>query len=116
MLPQDSVSFLWGLASGATAVVLSSFLGAAGSDLWRWLKAKISPPPPPPVQVDSRDLQPLMDSNCAWVHEDRRYSFELKGYRYFPHPANGARCFRMLEDGDEEYAEWLMVKPEPAVS
>ena len=112
MLPSDLTSFVWGLVSGALAVVLSSFLGAVGADLWRWLKSKLHPPEPDPVQIDSLFKEKVDPENqTIWVHENRRKACELEGYQYFRHPSNGARCFRGLVLDDEEYFEWLMIKP-----
>ncbi|WP_317933224.1 hypothetical protein [Halioxenophilus sp. WMMB6] len=114
MLPSDLSSFIWGLVSGIVVVVFSSFFSAAGGDLWRWVKAKVSPSPPPPLQVraDFKPRDRIFDE-CAWVHGQRTTLRELEGYRFYLHPKTRARCFRELQfEGEEPFQEWLMLKPD----
>lgn len=110
MFPDDLPSYLWGAATIGIAWFLSSFFGAAGSDAWSLLKRKVKPGP---MKV-SRKFSPEIyaPGDCAWVGDDKIFDYEDNGYEYYPHPKNGAKCFReiMVHSGMKGN-EWLMVKP-----
>jgi len=113
LLPDDLTSYIWGAASVAVAWFLSSLTKAAGKDAWSWLKNKINPAPPEPIKVDGKFVPEAYEpGSCAWVREEKVYDYEDKGYFYYPHPKNGAKCFRETYSGQIKYVEWLMVKPD----
>lgn len=112
MFPDDLPSYLWGAASVALVWFLSSFTKAAGKDAWGWFKNKVNPAPPEPMKVGGKFVpEAYPPGSCAWVGEDKVYDYEGKDYFYYPHPKNGAKCFRETYSGHIKRVEWLMVKP-----
>lgn len=111
-LPTDLPSFTWGAALGAVAAFATGFLTKAGEHFFAVLLARIYPRPLEPVQVDGRFApERYRPDHCAWVNEVNLYDYETKGYFYYPHPANGARCFRITSDGKFPLKEFLLVQP-----
>jgi len=111
-LPSDPVSFAWGAVVGIVGAFGAGFLKKAGEDFYLWAKTKVHPTPPEPIQVDGKFVPSLFEpSACAWVRQERLYEFEEKAYTYYPHPKNGARCFRVTSDGSRPLTEFLMVTP-----
>jgi len=113
LLPSDFVSFAWGTAIGVLGAFGTGFLKKGGEDFYSWVKNKIHPKPLNPIQVDGQFVPSLYEAgSCAWVRQERTYEYEEKAYTYYPHPKNGARCFRVTSDGSRPLTEFLMVKPE----
>ena len=111
-LPTDFISFIWGAVLGAVAALATGFLAKAGEHFFAVVLAKVNPKPPGPVQVDGRFApKRYRPDHCAWVNEVKLYDYEAKGYFYYPHPANGARCFRITSDGMLPLKEYLLVRP-----
>ena len=105
----DAMPFVVGLLTGAAIVVTTGFLREAGKDAYSWVKNKLNPPDPDPVAVPSYFEPTLFEpGECAWVSEAKRLDRQHAGYTDYPHPANGAPCFRM-KAGSREY---LMAKPD----
>ena len=112
LLPSDPVSFVWGAVVGIFGAFGTGFLKKAGEDFYSWVKNKVNPKPPEPVQVDGKFVPSMFEAgSCAWVRQERLYEFEEQAYTYYPHPKNGARCFRVTTDGSRPLTEFLMVKP-----
>ena len=113
LLPTDLPSFVWGLLIGGAAAFLTGFLKKAGEHAFTLVASKIHPKPPEPEQVDGKFYPTIFaPSDCAWVNEVKLYEYEAKGYTYYPHPKNNARCFRITSDGTRRLKEFLLVKPE----
>jgi len=111
MLPADLPSFLWGGLSVALVWFISSFTQAAGKDAWSWVKKKINSEPVEPIKVSGKFIPKVYaPGDCAWVGEERAYTYESEEYFYYPHPKNGAKCFREAYSGHHKSIEWLMVK------
>lgn len=111
-LPTDLTSFIWGTLIGAVAAFGTGFLQKAGEHAFIYFKNKINPKPPEPEQVDGHFVPvTFLPGECAWVNEGKLYDYEQKGYSYYPHPKNNARCFRMTSDGRHHIKEFLLVQP-----
>lgn len=108
-LPKDLPSFIWGMV---TSGLIVGILRGAGQDIWRSLKQKLFPPPLPPIKVDSR-FEPVgyEPDSCVWVREERLYENEKSGHTYYPHPQNGAKCYRETGAGQQRWSEFLMLRP-----
>jgi len=105
-------SYLIALALVAVALIFQGFFKEVGKDIWGYLKSKFNPSEPEPVKVDGRfDSKQPTPSNRAWVNESKVYDFESRGYTYYPHPKNKAKCIRETGAGNNRYIEYLMVKP-----
>ena len=101
LLPSDLVSFVWGLLVAGLAAIASGFLSEAGKYLWQ----KVKPEPPKDVQVDlTFEPELYTGSDCRWVNEESLSRYE-KDHFYYPHPSNGARCYRK----DTQRLSYLMV-------
>ena len=112
ILPTDSPSFAWGVFIGAIAAFGTGFLQKAGEHLFIYLKNRINPKVPEPEQVDGRFVPAAFPpSECVWVNEGKLYDYEQKGYSYYPHPKNNARCFRLTSHGLHPLKEFLLVQP-----
>ena len=112
MLPDDLTSYLWGAASVALVWFISSFIKAAGKDAWGWVKNKANPTEPDPIKVGGKFVpKTFPPGECAWVGQDKVYNYEEKDYFYYPHPKNGAKCYRETYSGHIKKIEWLLVKP-----
>lgn len=111
-LPTDFPSFVWGAAITGVAAFATGFLKKGGEHAFTKVAAKLNPKPPDPEQVDGRFALPTSAGPCAWVSELKLYEYEEKGYTYYPHPKNGARCFRNTSDGRNPVREFLLVLPE----
>lgn len=111
-LPDDLPSFLWGVVVGAVGLFIAGFLNTAGADAWKWIKARVAPPPLEPIVVE-RTFKPTRydPGSCAWVREERLLIYEEKGYRYYPHPRNNAKCYRLVHTRTHTEKEYLMVSP-----
>jgi hypothetical protein len=111
----DLTSFALGVVVGTIGAFFTGFLKKAGEDAWSWSKAKVFPAPPvplAPMRVEGKFPATLYaPGDCAWVREEKTYEYEAKGYFYYPHPKNGARCFRNAPVGSEMHHEYLMVSP-----
>ena len=113
LLPHDLSSFLWGMAVGGIGIVLSGFGTAAGADLWKWTKKRLSSEPPEPKEVSVKFSPTLYQpGDCAWVPELDAPNKEGKDWVYYPHPETNGRCFRMASHGGRLTKEFLMVSPE----
>lgn len=109
-MPEDLTSYLWGAASVAIVWFLSSFTKAAGKDAWGWVKNKVNPAPPEPIKVNGKFV-PETPGKCAWIRDENLYEYEGKDYIFYPHPKNGAKCYKETYSGQIKHKEWLMVKP-----
>jgi hypothetical protein len=77
------------------------------------LKKRVNPPPLEPVKVEGWFEPTLIEaSSCAWVTEVGVYDYEQKNCTYYPHPKNGAKCYREAWVGPQKYHEFLMVSPD----
>lgn len=111
-LPTDLPSFAWGVLIGAGAAFGTGFLQKAGEHAFTFAAGKVNPKPPEPEQVDGRFVPTRFTPGiCAWVGEIQLYEYEEKGYTYYPHPKNEARCFRITSDGVKPVKEFLLVQP-----
>lgn len=111
-MPTDWFSFLWGLLAGGVAAFGTGFLMKAGEHVFTWLEARVNPKPPDPVQVNGTFVPSrFAPGACAWVGEVKLYEYEEKGYFYYPHPKENARCFRITSDGRNPVKEFLLVQP-----
>ena len=111
-LPTDLSSFAWGALFGAIAAFGTGFLQRAGEHAFTFLKNKIHPKSPEPEQVDGRFIPvTYAPGECAWVNEIKLYDYEQKGFSYYPHHKNNARCFRISSDGQHRIKEFLLVQP-----
>ena len=111
-LPNDWPSFAWGAAIAGVAAFGTGFLKKAGEHSFTQVAAKLNPKPPEPEQVDGRFAPTrFAPGACAWVAEPKLYEYEEKGYTYYAHPKNGARCFRNTSDGRGSVREFLLVQP-----
>jgi hypothetical protein len=111
-LPTDLPSFAWGALIGAVAAFGTGFLKKAGEHVFTLVAGKVNPKPPEPEQVDGRFVPTRFAPGvCAWVREVQLYEYEEKGYTYYPHPKNEARCFRITSDGMKPVKEFLLVQP-----
>lgn len=111
--PADLPSFVWGVVVGLVGAVFTGFLREAGKDGYLWLKEKILRSPPDPVKVDGRFVPELYEPGlCAWVGEEKVYDYERKGWTYYPHPRDDAKCYREVWTGNRKSLEYLMVQPE----
>ena len=111
-LPTDLPSFAWGALIGVIAAFWTGFLQKAGEHAFTYFKNKINPKPPEPERVDGRFVPVAFSpSECAWVNEVKLYDYEQKGYSYYPHPKNNARCFRITSDSSRSIKEFLQVQP-----
>jgi len=109
----EILSYLLGLVLIAAGLMFHGFFKEVGKDIWGYLKSKFNPPDPDPIKVDgSFDSKQPTPSNRAWVNESKLYDFESRGYTYYPHPKNQAKCFRETGAGNNRYIEFLMVKPD----
>ena len=112
LLPTDLPSFAWGALLGGVAAFATGFLKKAGEHAFGYLANRINPKPPEPFQVDGRFVPTrFAPSDCAWVNEVKLYEYEEKGYTYYPHSKNNARCYRMTSDGMKPLKEFLLVQP-----
>lgn len=112
LLPTDLPSFAWGALAGAVAAFGTGFLKKAGESAFALIARKINPPPPEPVQVDGHFVATAFaPADCAWVGEAHVYDYETKGYTHYPHPKNGAQCFRIVFDGTKPAKQILLVQP-----
>ena len=112
LLPDDLISFVWGLVLGAAGLFLTGVFQEAGKDAWSLVKRTVRPPPPEPVKVDAKFAPTLYaPGDCAWVPEGKCYNREAEGGTYYPHPSNGGKCFRQINGGSGLRKEFLMVKP-----
>lgn len=112
-MPTDLVSFVWGAVIAAFAIIGSGLLKAASSDLYKWIKNKLSPPPIEPVLVE-RNFEPEKKEgkSFSWVSEEKLFRLETEGYSYYLHPNNKAKCYRLVRSGNgNQFKEWLMEKP-----
>ena len=111
-LPTDLASFVWGVVLGLGGAYFTGFLREAGRDSWQALKKRLFPSPPEPVKVEGTFVATLYDpGSCVWVPEERIYDYERKSYSYYPHPKNGAKCFREVWTGSQKHIEFLMAAP-----
>lgn len=111
-LPTDWPSFVWGALIGAIAAFGTGFLKKAGEHAFTHVAGKVNPKLPEPEQIDGRfESTRFAPGICAWVREARLYEYEEKGYTYYPHPKNEARCFRITSDGRDRIKEFLLVQP-----
>lgn len=109
-LPADLPSFLWGIAIGGIAALLSGIFKKAGEDLYGLLKSRLAPPAPISVP---HDFDPVLyeKGGCAWVPESDLERLEANGYTYYPHKKRSAKCFRMTYSVHGQINEYLMAKP-----
>jgi hypothetical protein len=111
-LPTDWPSFVWGAAIAGLAAFGTGFLKNAGEHTFTHVAGKLNPKPPEPERVDGRFVPTRFAPGvCAWVNEQKLYEYEEKGYTYYPHPKNGAYCFRNTSDGRGPVKEFLLVQP-----
>lgn len=111
-LPTDLPSFAWGAFAGAAVAFGTGFLKKAGEHTFDLLAHRLNPPPPQPVQVDGQFVPTAYaPADCAWVGEEHVYDYETKGYTHYPHPESGAKCFRVISDGNKPVREVLLVQP-----
>ncbi len=111
-LPTDLPSFAWGALVGAIAAFGTGFLQKVGEHVFAYIRDKINPKHPEPEQIDGHFVPVTFAcSECAWVNEVKLYEYEQKGYSYYPHPKNNARCFRITSDGRHPIKEFLLVQP-----
>lgn len=108
-LPSDLASFVWGFVLAAIGIFSTKVVQKAADDFYSWSKNKIFPKPPEPIEVEQTFVPTRFDpSQCAWANELRLHDYEAKGYRYYPHPKTGGRCFRR-PDATNQVREFLMV-------
>jgi hypothetical protein len=111
LLPTDLASFAWGALIGGVAAFATGFLKKAGEYSFGYFTNKISPKEPEPIQVAGSFVPTqFAPSDCAWINEVKLYEYEEKGYTYYPHPKNKARCFRITSDGMKPLKEFLLVQ------
>lgn len=111
-LPTDWNSFAWGALIGGIAAFSTGFLKKAGEHTFSWLASKVNPKPPEPEKVDGKFVPiSFAPGVCSWVREVQLYEYDEKGYTYYPHPKNSARCFRVTSDGKNLFHEFLLVQP-----
>jgi hypothetical protein len=112
LLPTDLPSFAWGALIGAVAAFGTGFLKKFGEHAFTFFVGKINPKPPEPEQVDGLFVPTRFAPGvCAWVREVKLYEYEVKGFTYYLHPTNEARCFRITSDGMNPVKEFLLVQP-----
>jgi len=113
LLPTNLPSFTWGLIIGGIAAFATGFFKRAGERVFDYFANRFHPMPPEPVQVDGH-FQPtrFAPSQCAWINEVKLYEYETKGYTYYPHPKENARCYRLTSDDMRSLKEFLMVQPD----
>mgnify|MGYP001239210881 CR=1 FL=1 len=112
ILPTDLSSFIWGAAIGLVGAFGTGFFKKAGESFFAFIANKIHPKPLEPIQVGGSFVAEIYSpGQCAWVSETSLYEYEQKGYTYYPHPKNKARCYRMYPDGRLLLKEFLMVQP-----
>ena len=110
--PTDWVSFLWGVVLAGMAAFSTGFLKKAGEHAFAAIEKKFNPGKPEPVQVDGKFVPTrFAPESCAWVWEVQLYEYESNGYTHYPHPSNGARCFRTTSRGGAPIKEFLLVQP-----
>ena len=106
-------SYIWFLVGIAAIIFLRGAISAAGKDAWSWLRGKIIPSELEPIEVPSNFAESITEQGKrAWIRSTETIDRESKGYTYFPHPTNSAKCFRKTNSGNRQYVEWLMTKPE----
>lgn len=114
ILPTDLPSFVWGLAIGALGAFFTGLFKKLGEESWLVLKGKIFPKPPEPIEV-AKNFEPKIyePGSCAWVPELKVVDKEAENYTHYPHPTNGAKCYRVVRSGNGNlYKEFLMAKPD----
>ena len=105
--------YIWVLIGIAAIIFLRSVISAAGKDAWSWLKGKINPAAPQPIEVASNFAESITEQGQrAWIRSTKTIDRESKGYTYFLHSMNNAKCFRKTNSGSKQYIEWLMTKPQ----
>ncbi|MES9900415.1 MAG: hypothetical protein ABW148_15530 [Sedimenticola sp.] len=105
--------YIWFLIGIAAIIFLRSVISAAGKDAWSWLKGKINTATPEPIEVSSNFAESITEQGKrAWIRSTEIIDRESKGFTYFPHPTNSAKCFRKTNSGNKQYIEYLMTKPQ----
>lgn len=102
------MEFLFGVITGAVAMLAVGFFREAGKDLYSFFKKKKYPGKPEPKLVDSQFVpDDSAGSDLHWVSEAKMYAFEKKGYmvyedssghQYFHVNAAKAREFLMVRN------------------
>ena len=104
-------SFIWGACIGTVTAFGAGFLQKAGEHFFDLLKNKVSPPPLEPKQLGGSFIPTTYQpGDCAWIRDYQLYDYEQKGYFYYPHPEDEAKCYRVTSDGTKPVKEFLMVK------
>ncbi len=93
-------------------IVLRGSLGAAGKDLYEAFKLKVLRSKPPPKEV-SRQFHPqdYSQESVVWAHKHKRDERLDQGYCDYLDPDSGAPVFRVVRVGDDERAEFLLLRP-----
>ena len=84
---------------GVVGAVAIGIWRAAGADVWRWCKGKLSPPP----QEVKRDF--YAGEGYSWVPDLERSEHLARGYQYYK--KDRAICYRTISKGKE----FCMKKP-----
>jgi len=93
-------------------VIFKGFLSAAGRDLWAYSKKKISGYLERELEVDSGfKAKVYAIQNCTWIPEENIENKENQKWKYYPHPKNGKKCFRLIGEGKFAKKEYFMVTP-----
>ena len=103
-----SAEILWGIVGFVIGALSGSFLGAAGKDLYDFVKRQFKQS----YEVDPGYVSTLYPpQNCAWIPEENLKNKEKNKWGYHPHPARGGKCFRTTSNSKFPKKEYLMVTP-----